>query len=104
MDCGLTENEFWSMSLDEVIRFMQSYSRKKSIQQKEVLTYLHTLADLAGISMVRFHKQGFEFPSREKVWPDIFIDDAYKERVKRDSAQRFLAFAHAYNLKHAKEK
>lgn len=55
------------MSLDEVLRFNQSYSRRKKIQQKEILSYIHTLADLAGISMIRFHKQGFEFPIKEKV-------------------------------------
>ena len=104
LDWGISEFDFWNMSLAELERLFESKRRiqKQNAQDKAYFDY--KLADLIGASVaIRFNKSGSELPLIEKVYPDIF--DAEKMKAERKKAKdkllvaQFMQFANAHNQK-----
>ena len=103
LDYGITEHEFWDMTIAEIHRAVDSKIRvrKQDLQEKAYFDY--TLANLIakGVSKVLGDKS--EYPAIEQVYTTIFEDviEERKEALEKKkidlSALRFKQFAQTYN-------
>lgn len=107
LDSGLTEFDFWQMTLTEVKRAIESAIRreKRAAQQQALLDYIQ--ADLIGRSVGRFLVSGeMPYPTPEEAYSSLFEDKAKIKQEERQqklnelSALRFRQFADFHNKKH----
>ena len=101
LDWGISEEEFWDMTLAELQRLLNSKKRTLIAQQKEKATFDYILADLIGRSVSRIYSSSSKMPEINKVYPTLFDSDEVEEAIqkKKDelSAARFKAFAENFN-------
>lgn len=90
------------MTIDEVIRAIESKNRIFIAEAKLKATNDYTLASLItrGVGIAFGSKQ--DFPSIEEVYPNLFVDNkAQEEKIQEQktnlSTLRFLQFAQSYN-------
>jgi hypothetical protein len=108
LDCGISEQEFWNMTIGELDRFIDSKQRQEKHKLKERATMDYTLALLIGRAMSGSSEEN-PFPELYEVYPDLFFDELRKqeeaERELQDqlSAIRFIQFAESFNSKFDKE-
>jgi hypothetical protein len=107
MDLGIKECEFWDMSLDEVIRAVESKKRVQLEKAKERASFDYILADLIGKSISRLYSSSGRMPSIQEVYPALFNDEKTQEDIQAQkdelSAIRFKQFAQSYNKRFDKE-
>ena len=72
MDYGLTEYEFWDMTLAEIIRYIESQKRKQLIQAKEKASFDYIQAELIGRSISRIYSASATYPAIEEAYPSLF--------------------------------
>ena len=103
LDCGITEKDFWEMTIGEVVRQIQSYNKlcKIKAQEKASYDYIQASVIIKGISIILGSKE--HFPTIQEVYPTLF-DDVQKEQEEKIqkqkdnvSALRFKQFAQSYN-------
>lgn len=103
MDYGITENDFWQMTLAEAIRAVESKKRIMLREAQEKAGYDYILADLIGRSVARIHSSAATMPALVEVYPSLFDTEEYEEKKqeKQDelSVLRFKQFAQAFNSK-----
>ena len=103
LDYGITEADFWAMTIGEVERALQSKRKVESIKAKEKATYDYILADLIGRSIGRLYSSTAKIPPIEEAYPTIFdVKELEEQRTaKQDelSVLRFKLFADAHNKK-----
>lgn len=103
LDCGISEERFWSMTLAEITRHIESYNRRQEIQQKERATFDYILADLIGRSVARTQHSANKLPRIDEAYPSLFktedVEAQKQERQIELSALRFRRFALAHNEK-----
>ena len=101
LDWGISEEEFWDMTLAELQRLLNSKKRTLIAQQKEKATFDYILADLIGRSVSRIYSSSSKMPEINKVYPTLFDSDEVEEAIqkKKDelSAVRFKQFAENFN-------
>ena len=105
LDYGVQPRDFWEMSLDEVLDFLESYSRKEERREKEELRKIHFLArDMA--HQVGFVMAGNENDAPPELWnyfPELFAaEKAYAEKKKKERAvatykARMMDFMYRHN-------
>lgn len=107
LDFGLTEHEFWNMTLAEFDRFISSKRRVQEREAKERASYDYILGDLIGRSLARVYHSSNKYPEIYEVYPTLFkqeqIEEQRQERQNELSAQRFMAFAESFNKKFAEK-
>lgn len=107
LDAGLSEYEFWNMTLAEVIRALESKRRINLLQAQEKASYDYILADLIGRSVARIHSSSNQLPQIAEVYPTLFDKTEAEEKIqeKKDelSVLRFKQFAESFNNKFKKE-
>lgn len=107
LDYGLTEFDFWNMTLAELNRAVESKKRVQKIQAQEKAYYDYMLADLVGRSIARIHSSSNRYPPIHEVYPALFEAEVVEEKIqeKKDelSVLRFKQFAQSYNAKYNKE-
>ena len=107
LDFGLTEHEFWEMTLAEFDRFVDSRRRVIDREAKEKATYDYILGDLIGRSVARLFDSSNKYPEIYDAYPALFdkdkIEQQKQERLDELSAQRFMAFAKSFNDKFAEK-
>lgn len=107
LDMGLTEFQFWDMTVAELNRYADSYQRvqKKKAQERAFADY--RLADLIGYSMARLYSNEAKYPEIYDVYPAIFDRDAIEEAREKERNQKTDAwlreFAKSFNKSTAKE-
>lgn len=101
MDYGITENEYWDMTLAEAIRAIESKKRIAKREAQEKASYDYILADLIGRSVARIYSSSSTMPTLMEAYPSIFDDEEIKaqQQKKKDdlSTIRFRQFAEAFN-------
>lgn len=108
LDCGISEREFWDMTVGELERFIDSVRRMEVHRLKERATMDYTHALLVGRAM-RGSTEENPFPDLYEVYPKLFLEElAEKEEAERElqdeiSAIRFIQFAESFNSKFDKE-
>lgn len=107
LDCGITEDCFWNMTIAEINRYTESYSRKKQNEAKEKAAFDYIQAGLIG-RFVASHFSKMSIPTIEEVYSSLFIDTEEIERKKQEkqkainelSALRFKEFANSFNKRY----
>lgn len=101
LDEGISEYDFWEMTLAELIRLIESKRRISKIKAQEKAIYDYKLADMIGRSVARIYSDKAEYPKIYEVYPEIFDKDEYQqleqEYVMNQSAERMLQFAESFN-------
>lgn len=103
LDSGISELDFWEMTIGEVARAVESRNRlyKAQMQEKASLDYIQAQLIIKGVGMCLGSKE--RFPSIYEAYPSLF-DDVQKEQEEKVaeqkaqvSAMRFKQFAQAFN-------
>lgn len=108
LDYGVSEQEFWDMTIGELDRLVSSRQRVEKYRLKEKATMDYTMALLIGRA-VRGGDEEHPFPDLYEVYPDLFLEEAVQhQQAKEDrlaelSAIRFIQFAESFNSKFDKE-
>lgn len=107
LDFGITEFEFWEMTLAELERAIESKRRVKKIEAQEKASFDYILADLIGRSVGRIYSSATKIPEISEVYPSLFdskdIEEKKQEQKAELSVLRFKQFANSYNHKFNKE-
>ena len=107
LDLGLSEHEFWDMTLAELERYIDSKKRVMKVEAQERATYDYILGDLIGRSIARVYSSSAKYPEIYDVYPTVFdkekIEEAKKERTMELSALRFKQFAESFNKQFAEK-
>lgn len=107
LDLGLSEHEFWNMTLAELERYIDSKKRVMKVEAQERATYDYILGDLIGRSIARVYSSSAKYPEIYDVYPTVFdkekIEDAKRERTMELSALRFKQFAESFNKQFAEK-
>lgn len=107
LDIGLTEREFWDMTLAELIRVFESDKRRRKTEAQERASFDYILADLIGRSVSRIYSSSSVYPDISEIYPTLFdsakIEEAKQQKANELSAARFRQFANSFN-KHFNDK
>lgn len=103
MDYGLSEHDFWNMTLAEITRFIESRQRQIKTEHTERATFDYILAETIGRSIARIHSSSNQMPKISDVYPSLFASEEMEEKLqeKKDelSAIRFKQFVENFNSK-----
>lgn len=101
MDAGISERDFWDMTLGEVIRAIESRNRVLKMEAKERAAFDYTLAELIGRSVARIQSSANKMPEISAVYPSLFdaAEIQKQQQAQRDelSVIRFKQFADSFN-------
>ena len=97
LEKGLTEYQFWTMTLGEINRFLDS--RKEVDRRKAIFDY--KLADLIGYSCGRYQNSANKMPTIAEFYPYLFSLEEEEEHIQEQkdklSIIRFKLFADSHN-------
>ncbi len=106
LDYGISENDFWNMTMAELERAIESKKRVDKLRLQEKATFDYTLANLIGKSISRIYSSSNKMPDISEVYPSLFNSEEIEERKqeKKDklSVLRFKQFADSFNSKFKK--
>jgi hypothetical protein len=108
LDWGISEEQFWNMTIGELDRFLDSKRRQEEHRLKERATMDYTLALLIGRAF-RGSDEENPFPDLYEVYPKLFLEELTQQEEKKRqlqdelSAIRFIQFAESFNSKFDKE-
>ena len=101
LDFGITEFEFWEMTLAELERAIESKRRVKKIEAQEKASFDYILADLIGRSVGRIYSSATKIPEISEVYPSLFDSKVFEEKKQEQKAElsvlRFKQFANSHN-------
>lgn len=107
LDYGITEQDFWNMTLLELERAIESKKRMQRVQAREKATFDYILADLIGRSIGRLHSSSAKLPAINEAYPSLFDSQEIEEQKAARKAKLFAAqlrqFAQSHNDKLKKE-
>ena len=97
MTCGISEREFFSMTIAEIERAIKAHKA----MEKRKATFDYILADLIGRSVARIHNSDNKLPTLAEAYPTLFQDDESKEALQAAqdelNAIKFKQFAQTFN-------
>lgn len=108
MDIGLSEREFWRMTLAELMHYFQSRKRQIERDRKERATFDYIQARIIGAVFAATQDRRNKVPTLEEAYAELF--DTPEERQRRADreaelfAARFIQFAQAHNERLANRK
>lgn len=101
LDVGITESDFWNMTIAELDRAYKSKRRTMKIKAQEQASFDYILADLIGRSISRLYASSNKLPEISEVYPSLFAEKEIEEQkaIKQAeiSAIRFRQFANSFN-------
>lgn len=107
LDMGLSEQDYWSMTLAEFDRFVASQRRIKERDAQEKAYYDWVLGDLIGRSISRIYGANNRYPKIYEAYPTIYskeeMERKEQERKTELSALRLQEFAKSFNEKKNKK-
>lgn len=107
LDYGISEYDFWNMTIAELTRAIASKKRIQKQQAQEKASFDYILADLIGRSISRLYSSSTTVPEIAEVYPSLFdskeIEEKKQEKKDELSILRFKQFAQSYNKKFKKE-
>lgn len=107
LDYGISEHDFWDMTIAELARAIASKKRIQKQQAQEKASFDYILADLIGRSISRLYSSSATVPEIAEVYPSLFdskeIEEEKQEKRDELSILRFKQFAQSYNKKFKKE-
>lgn len=107
LDYGISEHDFWDMTIAELTRAIASKKRIQKQQAQEKASFDYILADLIGRSVSRLYSSSTTVPEIAEVYPSLFDAEEAKEEKENKkqelSVLRFKQFAQTFNKKFEKE-
>lgn len=109
LDFGISEEEFWNMTIAELTRAIKSKERIKRIEAKEKATYDYILSAMMARGVQAAIVGGEGLPDIVEIYPGIFVEEIKDKHNKTQaikdelSALRFKQFANFHNKKINKE-
>lgn len=107
LDMGLSEFQFWDMTIVELNRYADSFQRVQKRKAQEQAFANYRLADLIGYSMARLYSSEAKFPEIYDVYPAIFDKDAIEEAKEKERNKQtdtwLRQFAESFNKSIVKE-
>lgn len=104
LDIGISEDKYWEMTIDEVMRAVESYKRRTQLEDKTKAAFDYIMADAIGRSVARIYSSSNKMPKIIELYPTLFDEEQYKaqEQANKDkqSALRFIQYAQAHNKKY----
>lgn len=104
---GITESDFWNMTLAELERALDSKRRVIKQQYQDRAFFDYKLADLIGRSVGRNYHSSTKMPEIYDFYPSIFdkeeIERQRAEQLAELSALRFKLFTNSYNKRFNQE-
>ena len=101
LDYGITEHDFWGMTIAELERAVLSAKRRQKAEAQEKASFDYILADLVGRSVARMYSSSNKMPDISAVYPSLFDSKEVEEKKAAQkaklSAARFKQFANSYN-------
>ena len=101
LDVGITESDFWNMTIAELDRAYKSKRRTMKIKAQEQASFDYILADLIGRSISRLYASSNKLPEISEVYPSLFavkeIEEQKAIKQAEISAIRFRQFANSFN-------
>lgn len=101
LDYGITEAQYWEMTIAELTRAIESKKRVNKAQEEKQAAFDYILADLIGRSVARVFDSNNTLPDIAEVYPTLFnVEDITEQRQAKNaelSAARFRQFAQAHN-------
>ena len=101
LDIGISEYDFWNMTIAELTRAADSKRRMQKEQAQERASFDYILADLIGRSISRVYDSSNNMPTIAETYPSLFdsqeIEEKKAEKKAELSAARFRQFADSYN-------
>lgn len=101
LDCGISEADFWNMTLAELDRLVRSKERTEKYRLKEKASLDYILAMLIGRAISS--NEEHPFPEIHEVYPELFYEDFAKMQEEKEAKQaqlsaiRFIQFAESFN-------
>lgn len=106
LDNGISEQDFWNMTIGELQRAFQSKRRVEKLRATEQASFDYILADLVAKSISRIVSSSATMPEIGEVYPTLFdskeIQEKKQEKKNELSALRFKQFAQSFNAKFKK--
>lgn len=103
LDYGISEFDFWDMTLPEINRAIESKIRILKTQAQERASYDYILAELIGRSIARIYSSSATMPTINEVYPSLFDSEEIQQKKQEQQAElsaiRFRQFAASYNNK-----
>jgi hypothetical protein len=103
LDFGITEADFWQMTIAELDRAISSKRRVEKTRAQERASLDYILADLIGRSVSRIYSSSNTMPEISQVYPSLFDNEEIKEQSRTKKAElsaiRFKQFANFHNAK-----
>lgn len=103
LDYGITEFEFWEMTLAELVRAIDSKKRRMKLDAQDKAYNNYILADLIGQSIARLYSSAAKMPAIAEVYPDLFDNEQVEEKVQERKDElsiiRLKQFTEAFNKK-----
>lgn len=100
LDFGISERDFWDMTLAELDRLIHSKLRVKKIQDQERASFDYILASLIGKHFARCYSSSVRIPDISDAYVGLFdkeeLQEQQQEKIDELSALRFKQFAQAY--------
>lgn len=93
------------MTLDEIKRAIDSWSRRKKLEAQELAINNYILASLVARNIAATFSNDVEIPKVEQIYSSLFEDQAKETQEKQEnlkaelSAARFKQFADFHNKK-----
>lgn len=103
MDSGISEYDFWNMTIAELERAFKSKKRIQEAKEKERAVFDYILADLIGRSVARIQSSANHMPDISEAYPWLFdskeVQEKKQEKKDELSVLRFKLFAQSHNKK-----
>lgn len=103
LDYGISEYDFWNMTLGEINRLVESKERIFKLEEQQKAKHNYILASLIGRAVSTVLSSGATYPPIEEVYPSLFgvVEKENKIQEQKDqlSALRFKQFAQFHNKK-----
>lgn len=103
LDYGITEAEFWNMTIGELDRAIRSKQRVYKVEAQERATFDYALANLIGKSIARLYSSTATLPDISEVYPTLFDSEELKQKKQELQAElsalRFKQFANSFNTR-----
>ena len=108
LDAGITEEQFWGMSIAELVRAVKSVQRVKKFEAQQKASFDYTLAQAIGRACgIAFGSIKSEFPDISGLYPTLFDSAEVKQKKQEQKAElsalRFKQFAESFNQRFHKE-
>lgn len=107
LDYGISEFDFWNMTIAEATRAVESKKRVARLKAQERASFDYIQADLIGRSIARIYSSANNMPTMADAYPSLFAKEEMEEKMqdKKDelSAIRFRQFAQSFNKRFINE-